>query len=53
MDAHTRTSETSAHDTEREAKIAHMQGLVSEALAGGISSKTMDDIWREAVAKSP
>ena len=50
-DAHTRTSEAASRDNEREAKIAHMQRLVDEALASGISTKSVDDIWREAVAK--
>ena len=33
-------------DQEREAKIAHMQKLVDEGLATGISDESMDDILR-------
>lgn len=39
-------------DQERDAKVAHMQGLVDEARASGVSTKTMDDIRKEAQAKA-
>ena len=51
-DAYTRTSQAASLDSERKAKIAHMQALVDEALASGISSKTMQDIWCEARAQA-
>ncbi|TNE65211.1 MAG: type II toxin-antitoxin system ParD family antitoxin [Alphaproteobacteria bacterium] len=35
-------------DQERKEKIAHLQALVSEGLASGISDKSMDDILAEA-----
>ena len=35
-------------DQERAAKIAHMQKLVDEARAGGLSDRTMDEILAEA-----
>jgi len=47
----TRIEQTVSPDADRETKIAHMQALVDEALASGISSKTMEDIRREARAK--
>jgi len=47
----TRIEQTVSPDADRETKIAHMQRLVDEALASGISTKSVDDIWREAVAK--
>ncbi len=48
---HTPSAERTARRDEREAKITHMQALVDEALASGISTKTVDDIWREARTK--
>ncbi|WP_111561422.1 type II toxin-antitoxin system ParD family antitoxin [Rhizobium sp.] len=33
-------------DQERATKIAHMQALVDEGLASGVSDETMDDILR-------
>lgn len=38
-------------DQERTAKIAHMQTLVDEALASGISDKSVDEIFDEAMAE--
>ena len=35
-------------DQERTAKIAHMQKLVDEALAGGISPLSIGEIWTKA-----
>ena len=35
-------------DQERTAKIAHMQKLVDEALASGVSPLTIDQIWAKA-----
>lgn len=35
-------------DQERTDKIAHMQKLVDEGLASGISDKNMDEIWETA-----
>ena len=39
-------------DQERQEKIAAMQRLVDEAMASGISSKTMDEILKEARAEA-
>ena len=39
-------------DQERKDKIAHMQALVSEGLESGISEKSMDDILKEARART-
>ena len=36
------------HDQDRAAKIANMQRLVDEALASGLSDKTLDEIFDEA-----
>ncbi len=33
-------------DQERATKVAHMQALVDEGLASGVSDETMDDILR-------
>lgn len=35
-------------DQERAGKIALMQALVTDALASGISEKSVDEIWEEA-----
>ena len=51
LNAHSTSTERANRRDEREAKIAHMQALVDEALASGISTKTVDDIWREARTK--
>lgn len=40
------------HDQEREAKIAHMQKLVDEAIASGISDKTAEEMIAIARAKA-
>ena len=40
------------HDQEREAKIAHMQVLVDEARASGISNKTAEEVIATARAKA-
>lgn len=40
------------HDQEREAKIAHMQKLVDEAIASGISDKTAEEVIAIARAKA-
>lgn len=40
------------HDQEREMKIAHMQKLVDEARAGGISNKTAEEVIATARAKA-
>lgn len=40
------------HDQERNDKIANMQTLVDEALASGISDKSMKDILAKARAKA-
>jgi antitoxin ParD1/3/4 len=37
-------------DQQRQAKIAHMQGLVDDALAGGEGTKTMAEMKAEAIA---
>ena len=39
-------------DQVRAEKIAHMQMLVDEGRASGITSASMDDIWSEAQAKA-
>jgi antitoxin ParD1/3/4 len=39
-------------DQERRARIDHMQGLVDEARAGGISNDTMNDIRSRAMRQS-
>ena len=36
------------HDQDRASKIANMQALVDDALASGISEKTLQDVRREA-----
>lgn len=36
------------HDQERAAKIAHMQKLVDEAIAGGVSPLTFQEMREEA-----
>ena len=36
------------HDLDRAEKIANMQKLVDEARAGGISDKSLEDIWKIA-----
>ena len=35
-------------DQERATKIAHMQKLVDEGIASGISDATMEEIWQSA-----
>ncbi len=40
------------HDQEREAKIAHMQKLVDEAIASGVSELTFDQVIERARAKA-
>ncbi|MCR5855577.1 type II toxin-antitoxin system ParD family antitoxin [Mesorhizobium sp. J428] len=40
------------HDQEREAKIAHLQRLVDEARASGISDKTAEEVIATARAKA-
>ena len=40
------------HDQEREAKIAHMQMLVDEARASGVSDRTVDEVIASARAKA-
>lgn len=40
------------HDQERAAKIAHMQVLVDEARASGISNKTAEEVIATARAKA-
>lgn len=40
------------HDQERAEKIAHMQKLVDEARASGISDKTADEVIATARAKA-
>lgn len=40
------------HDQDRASKIAAMQKLVDEALAGGVSEKRLDDIWAAAKVKA-
>lgn len=40
------------HDQERAAKIAHMQKLVDEAIASGISDKTAEEMIAIARAKA-
>ena len=40
------------HDQEREAKIAHMQKLVDEAIASGVSDLTFDQVIERARAKA-
>lgn len=37
-------------DQERTAKIAHMQGLVDEGRASGVSEKSVEEIFEEAKA---
>ena len=39
-------------DREREISIAEFRALVNEGLSSGVSTKTIDDIWREAVIQS-
>ncbi len=39
-------------EQERRTKIAAMQVLIDEALASGISDRSMDDIWRSALNRS-
>jgi antitoxin ParD1/3/4 len=39
-------------DQERQAKIAHMQKLVDEALESGFSDRTFEEIREEARAKA-
>lgn len=39
-------------DQERTAKIAHMQALVDEAYASGVSDKSFDEIITEARAEA-
>lgn len=36
------------HDQDRASKISAMQKLVDEALEGGASDKSLDDIWAAA-----
>jgi len=38
-------------EQERQAKIAHMQALVDEGIKSGVSEKSVDDIWQEALDK--
>lgn len=40
-------------DQERQDEIAHMQGLVTQALESGISGKSMDEILNEARKRAP
>lgn len=40
------------HDQERAAKIAHMQKLVDEAIASGVSDLTFDQVIERARAKA-
>ncbi|MEQ9795817.1 type II toxin-antitoxin system ParD family antitoxin [Parvibaculum sp.] len=40
-------------DQERQDKIAHMQGLVTQALESGVSDKSMDEILTEARKRAP
>jgi len=40
-------------DQERQDKIAHMQGLVTQALESGVSDKSMDEILNEARKRAP
>lgn len=40
------------HDQEREMKIAHMQKLVDEAIASGVSDLTFDQVIERARAKA-
>lgn len=40
-------------DQERQDEIAHMQGLVSQALESGVSDKSMDEILNEARKRAP
>jgi antitoxin ParD1/3/4 len=40
-------------DQERQEKIAHMQGLVAQALESGVSDKSMDEILNEARKRAP
>ena len=35
----------------REAKVAHMQRLVDEARAKGLSNRSVEEIWESAVAR--
>jgi antitoxin ParD1/3/4 len=35
-------------DQERSAKVAHMQKLVDEALKGGVSDLTVEQVWSKA-----
>ncbi|RMB02880.1 type II toxin-antitoxin system ParD family antitoxin [Eilatimonas milleporae] len=39
-------------DQDRKDKIAHIQALVSEGLESGVSDKSMDDILKEARART-
>lgn len=38
-------------DQERHAKIAAMQKLIDEGLASGVSERTVDEIFDEAIAR--
>lgn len=40
------------HDQEREAKIAHMQKLVDEARASGVSQRSIQEVLATARAKA-
>lgn len=40
-------------DQERQDEIAHMQGLVTQALESGVSDKSMDEILNEARKRAP
>lgn len=41
-----------AYDRENEAKIAHMQALVDEARASGVSDRSIEDVIAGARAKA-
>jgi antitoxin ParD1/3/4 len=41
-----------AYDQENEAKIAHMQALVDEARASGVSDRSIEDVIAGARAKA-
>ena len=40
------------HDQDRASKISVMQKLVDQALEGGASDKSLDDIWTAAMAQA-
>lgn len=39
-------------DQDRHAKIAAMQKLIDEAEESGVSSRSVEDIWAEAIARA-